>query len=111
MRKNWLTTIGGIMAGFGVIPIALGAAKVAMPSWLYVICICFAALGPVIVGVAAKGQDEHSTVSQVQASTIENPIVEQKAVVEAKVAAIQNAPPVPPTPPVVPTPVPPVTKI
>jgi hypothetical protein len=99
MRKNWLTTIGGIMAGFGVIPIALGAAKVAMPPWLYILCICFAAIGPVIVGVAAKGQDEHSTATQVAVSTVENPAVEQKAVIEAKVAAIKDAPPAPPVPP------------
>jgi hypothetical protein len=94
MRKNWLTTVGGIMAGFGVIPIALGTAHVAMPSWLYVLCICFGAMGPVVIGVAAKGQDQHSTTTQVLASTVQNPEIEQKAVVDAKVAAIVNAPPI-----------------
>lgn len=71
-RSNLLTTIGGIMAGFGVIPIALGTAHVAMPSWLYVVCISFAAIGPVIVGVAAKGQDEHSTADQVRTASIDS---------------------------------------
>jgi hypothetical protein len=68
MKKNWLTTVGGIMASFGVIPIALGSSGVHMPSWLYVLCISFAALGPAIIGVAAKGQDEHSTPTQVAQS-------------------------------------------
>lgn len=58
MRKNWLTTVGGIMSGFLLIPPALGTAHVSMPSWLYVICIFVGTLGPVVIGVAAKGQDE-----------------------------------------------------
>jgi hypothetical protein len=58
MRKNWLTTVGGIMAAFGTIPIALGTAHVRMPAWLYMVCISLAALGPAVIGVAAKGQDE-----------------------------------------------------
>jgi hypothetical protein len=41
MKKNWLTTAGGIMALFGAIPIALGTAGVHMPSWPYIICISF----------------------------------------------------------------------
>jgi len=70
MRKNWFTTIGGIMAGFGVVPIAFGTAHVALPAWLYVACIFLAAMGPVIIGVGAKGQDEHSTITQVEQSTV-----------------------------------------
>jgi hypothetical protein len=70
-KKNWLVTLGGIMAGMGVIPISLGAAHAHMPGWVYNICIFAAALGPVIIGVAAKGQDEHSTTAQVNQSTKE----------------------------------------
>lgn len=66
MRKNWLTTIGGIMALMGGIPIALGSAHVAMPPWFYLLCISCAVIGPGIVGIAAKGQDEQSKPSQVE---------------------------------------------
>jgi hypothetical protein len=69
MRTNWLTTAGGIMAGFGVVPIAFGSAHVALPGWLYATCIFIGALGPVVIGVAAKGQDVHSTEAEVQKST------------------------------------------
>jgi hypothetical protein len=69
MRTNTLTTIGGILAGFGVVPIAFGSAHIALPSWLYATCIFAAAIGPVIIGVAAKGQDTHSTETQVQQAT------------------------------------------
>jgi len=60
-RKNWFTTIGGIMAGFGLVPIALGTGHVKMPDWLYIACIFVGTLGPVVIGVGAKGQDEHSS--------------------------------------------------
>jgi hypothetical protein len=66
MRKNWLTTVGGIMSGFLLVPEAIGAAGHPMPGWLYTICIFVGTLGPVVIGVGAKGQDEHSTVEQVQ---------------------------------------------
>lgn len=67
-KTNLLTTIGGIMAGFGVVPIAFGTAKIALPSWLYILCIFLAAMGPVLIGVSAKGQDEHSTLDEVKQS-------------------------------------------
>ena len=84
MLKYWLTTVGGIMSGFLLIPTALGSAHVAMPGWLYLTCIVVGTLGPVVIGVAAKGQDEHSTVSQVESST-------QKADAAAK-AAVNEQP-------------------
>lgn len=58
MRRNWFTTVGGIMSGFALVPIALGTASVHMPSWLYISCIFIGTMGPVVIGVGAKGQDE-----------------------------------------------------
>jgi hypothetical protein len=69
MRKNWLTTAGGIISLLGGVPIALGTAGVHMPNWLYIICISGTVIGPGLIGLAAKGQDEHSTTDQVQQST------------------------------------------
>ncbi len=64
-RRNWFTTIGGIMSGFTLIPIAWGTAinqhvigNYPMPGWLFLLCVCLGALGPVVIGVGAKGQDE-----------------------------------------------------
>ena len=65
-KTNLLTTIGGIMAGFLLIPQALGARHIKMPDWLYIVCMFGGTLGPVVIGVAAKGQDEHSTLDQIQ---------------------------------------------
>lgn len=72
MRRNWFTTVGGIMAGFGLIPIALGSSGIHMPSWLYLVCVVLATMGPVVVGVGAKGADEHSTLDQVNQSTTQS---------------------------------------
>lgn len=66
MRTSKLATIGGIMAGFAGIPIAWGAAinqhlideSYRMPGWFFLMCVSLGVLGPVIIGVAAKGQDE-----------------------------------------------------
>lgn len=68
-RTNLLVTIGGIMSGFLLVPEALGTAHVAMPGWLYTICIFVGTMGPVVIGVGAKGQDEHSTSDQVAQAT------------------------------------------
>lgn len=65
-RTSTLTTIGGIMSGFLLIPEALGTAHVHMPSWLYILCLFIGTLGPVVIGVGAKGVDDHSTLDQVQ---------------------------------------------
>jgi hypothetical protein len=70
MRKNWLTTIGGIMALMGGIPIALGSAHVAMPPWFYLLCISCGVIGPGIIGIAAKGQDEQTKPNQVEIAQI-----------------------------------------
>jgi hypothetical protein len=57
------------MSGFALVPIALGTAHVSMPGWLYIICIFVGTMGPVVVGVGAKGQDQHSTAEQVEQAT------------------------------------------
>lgn len=75
MKKNWLTTLAGVMVGLGQIPLGLQYAHLpfALPLWwneaqfpLWLI----GTVGGVLVGIAAKGQDEHSTVPQVQAASL-----------------------------------------
>lgn len=52
------------MAGFALIPPSIGTyAKYSghplqMPDWLYLVCLFLGILGPVVIGVGAKGQDE-----------------------------------------------------
>jgi hypothetical protein len=83
MRKNWLTTIGGIMALMGGIPIALGSAHVAMPPWFYLLCISCGVIGPGIIGIAAKGQDEQQKPNQVEIAQIAIPAPPAEANQEA----------------------------
>jgi len=77
MRKNWMTTAGGIMALFIGLPTILAASHLNTPNWFSVACIVIGTLGGGLVGLAAKGQDEHSTVSQVEASTQVKDVEEQ----------------------------------
>ena len=70
MRKNWLMTVGGIMGAFGfAAPPAMGQANLHAPNWLNLTCFLMGSLGLAIVGTAGKGQDEHSTASQVEQAT------------------------------------------
>jgi hypothetical protein len=71
MRKNWFTTVGGIIGLFSGLPTVWGNAvkdgmmHTPMPGWLYVICMFCLPLSLGIIGFGAKGQDEHSTPAQV----------------------------------------------
>ena len=73
MKKNWLTTVGGIMALFLALPTVLGASHLAIPNWMNIAFVIIGTLGGGIVGIAAKGQDEHSTVQQVENATATKP--------------------------------------
>lgn len=99
MRTNGLMTFFGIMAGMGGVPLAVMAAQQAMPGlsvphwWngIAFIMIILGTIGGVGMGVTGKGQDTHSTVDQIRAST-----AQAKADVQAQVAAAPGAPEVPP---------------
>ena len=69
MRTNTLVTIGGIMAGFLSIPVGAATLGYALPKPVAMVMIVIGLVGAVVTGVAAKGQDEHSTASQVQAAS------------------------------------------
>lgn len=73
MRKNWLTTTAGIMAALGGVPVLVAQSGAHLPAWWSSAAFVFVLIGVVgvaLLGVAAKGQDEHSTEQQVQVSTI-----------------------------------------
>jgi hypothetical protein len=64
MRKNWVTTAGGIMAVLGGLPAAVSASHVAVPLWwnnFQFPLILIGLLGVGVLGIAAKGQDEPAT--------------------------------------------------
>lgn len=87
MRKNWLVTVAGIMAALGSVPILVATSGVTPPLWwahLAFPFILIGIIGTVLLGYAAKGQDEHSTAAQVQVATIEKPGIQAAAVVQAK---------------------------
>jgi hypothetical protein len=101
-------TIGGIISGIGTglvgIPITVTTyyaqiVKDGVPHWFSALTLpmillgfVMAMVGTVVLGIAGKGADEHSTVAQVEAST-ETAVVNQvNAAVQANPAKI---PPVP----------------
>jgi hypothetical protein len=72
MFKNWFTTLAGIMAGLGTLPLMVTASHVAFPLWWnscqFPLYLC-GMIGTIMLGMAAKGQDEHSTAQQVAVAT------------------------------------------
>jgi hypothetical protein len=82
MFKNWVTTLGGILAGLGTLPLIVTASHVAFPLW-WNYCqfplFLLGAIGTIILGLAAKGADQHSTAGQVAAATAQNMSVQQPA--------------------------------
>ena len=63
---NWLTTIGGILAGIPVVIINSG--MVLPMRWTQILSIV-AGLGTLLIGLAAKDFNTHSTQAQVATST------------------------------------------
>ena len=104
MFKNWFVTLAGVMAGLGTIPLLVTASHVDFPLWWnslqFPLFLC-GAVGTVLLGIAAKGVDQHSTPAQIGAAQEQakvNQVVADadaaaKAVVPAKV--IVETPPKP----------------
>jgi hypothetical protein len=86
MFKNWFTTLAGIMAGLGTLPMMAGASHVAIPLWwnnCQFPLILVGAIGVIMLGVAAKGADEHSTQNEVAVSSVEATVAQVKKADEA----------------------------
>ncbi len=79
IRKNWFVTVGGIIGLFSGLPTVWGTAvrdhmmSTPMPGWLYVLCMFSIPLSIGIIGIGAKGQDEHSTFQEVEKSSTGEP--------------------------------------
>ena len=93
MYKNWVTTLGGIMAGLGTIPMLVTASHIGFPLWwndcqfpLYLTGF----LGTVLLGLAAKGADQHSTPAQIQAADLQSKV--QQVALDADAAAKPTTP-------------------
>jgi hypothetical protein len=88
--QNYLTTIFGILAGGPIlVQQSFSAMGVALsPNWTHGLLI-MGAVGLIGLGVVSKAFNVHSTTSQVQTSTTQNPKVEAAAIVQAKVAAVE----------------------
>jgi hypothetical protein len=88
MRTNLVVTIAGIMAALGGVPVAVATLVKTTPSWWTPVAFPLTLVGIIgvaLLGWAAKGQDVHSTSAQVATSTIQNPDIEQKAIMDATV--------------------------
>ena len=95
-KSSLLVTIAGIMAALGGIPVLVATAGVTPPAWwihLTFPLVLVGIVGTALLGVAAKGQDDHSTAAQIKTATIEKPAVEAQAKVEAQVAKVEAVTP------------------
>ena len=63
---NWMTTVGGLLAG--IPPIILASGLVLSPRWMQILSI-LGGVGVLLIGVAAKDANTHSTQAEVNAST------------------------------------------
>jgi hypothetical protein len=64
---NWMTTFGGLLAGIPIIVINSGL--VLTPRQTQILAI-IGGVGTLLIGLAAKDSNTHSTMQQVQASTV-----------------------------------------
>lgn len=65
------------MAGLGTLPILVTTSHVAFPLWwndCQFPLVLTGMLGTVLLGVAAKGVDQHSTVEQMKAASLEKEV-------------------------------------
>lgn len=90
LRKNWVMTLGGIMVGVGQIPMLIQFAHLSFPLPLWWNSCQFpiflaGTMGGIIIGIAGKGQDEHSTPLQMEAAAKQADV--KQAVADADAAA------------------------
>ena len=72
--QNWETTIGGLLAG--IPPIVIASGLVLTPKWTQILAIV-SGLGVLLIGLAAKDSNTHSTAGQVQLSTMKAGLQQQ----------------------------------
>lgn len=67
---NWMTTLGGLLAGLPPIVITsfMSAGAPLGPRWTAVLSIV-GGVGTLLIGLAAKDANTHSTQDQIQAAT------------------------------------------
>jgi len=71
-KSSLLVTIAGIMSALGGVPLAVATSGVTPPTWWAHVAFPFILIGMIglaVLGWAAKGQDEHSTASEVAAAS------------------------------------------
>ena len=69
MFKNWVTTVAGVMAAVGSFPLTLATLGYQINHTFSLVMAVIGLLGLALLGVAAKGADQHSTTAQAAAST------------------------------------------
>jgi hypothetical protein len=66
--QNWMTTLGGFLAGIPAI--IIGSGLVLTPKWTQILSIV-GGVGVLLIGLAAKDANTHSTQAQVTKATAE----------------------------------------
>lgn len=69
--QNWQTTLGGLLGGIPpiIIAAAMASSFTLTPRWYFILSI-IGGLGTLLIGLAAKDSGTHSTMTQVQQSTL-----------------------------------------
>jgi hypothetical protein len=85
MYKNWVPTVAGLMAAVGGFPVALVALGYHLNQRFSLIMAIIGLLGTALLGRAAKGADQHSIQSQIDAATAVVVAATPKATLAAQV--------------------------
>jgi hypothetical protein len=91
--KSWRTTLSGAVSSGAGLVLALSTAGVAMPRWVVVAAGFIMAGGFASLGIVAKDSTTHSTLAEVQQSTVDET---KQAIAHEQPIAAPPAAPVPP---------------
>jgi hypothetical protein len=86
--KSWRTTASGLISSGAALVLFLPTQGVAEPKWLTGIALFVMAGGFASLGIFAKDSNVHSTVDEVQASTI----IQTKQAIAQSEATIKDVP-------------------
>jgi uncharacterized membrane protein (Fun14 family) len=84
--KNWVTTVAGLMSSIGGFPVALAALGYHINQTFSLVMAVIGLLGLALMGLAAKGADQHSIQSQIDAATATVKATTAPAIEKASIA-------------------------
>jgi hypothetical protein len=74
--KSWRTTLSGAISSGAALVLALSTSGVVMPKWIVVAAGFVMAGGFAAIGIVGKDSAVHSTITEVQASTASQAVID-----------------------------------